>query len=170
MATIFRGPLGPAVDTPPPGSGPSTTYEPGGCQGAGAIDHPPPVGVQVQTRPSVGNATSVPNSPVQFGTLGQVPSYAQPQEWAAPPQVPPPYIPPMHKPQVHPHVPVQAQVPGVSQGHPSCLCSLHSEWLLHRRIQRIHQWCRHMCKQRMQLWCRHLQHRGQGHLPVCVRL
>ena len=65
--------MGPAVDAPPPGSGPPVTYESGGCQGVGAIDHPPPVGVQVQTRPSVGNATSVPNSPVQLGTLGQVP-------------------------------------------------------------------------------------------------
>ena len=71
--------IGPANDAPPPGSGSPVTYEPGGCQGVGAIDHSPPVGVQVQTRPSVGNATSVQQTPVQFGTLGQVPSSAQPQ-------------------------------------------------------------------------------------------
>jgi hypothetical protein len=73
--------IGPVGDAPPPGSGSPVTYEPGGCQGVGAINHPPPVGVQVQARPSVGNATSVQHTPVQFGTLGQVPSSAQPQMW-----------------------------------------------------------------------------------------
>ena len=72
------------ADTPPPGSGPPVTYEPGGCQeGAGSIDFPPPVGVQAQAHPPVGNATAVPNLPVRFGTLGPVPPYAQPQELVA---------------------------------------------------------------------------------------
>ena len=99
------------VDAPTPGSSPPVKHEPGGCHGAGSIDFPPPVGIQAQVHPTAGNATSVPNSALRFGTFEPTTPYAQPQGWPAPTQVHPSF-PRVPFPQVPPQMQAQAQVPG----------------------------------------------------------
>ena len=109
------------VDAPPPGSGPPVTYEPGVCLNEGAIDFPPPVGIQAQVHPSAVNSTSVPSSALRFGTFDPNAPYAQAQGWPVQPQVStlflqvpsPSYEDAMRAQQGHtPQGQAQAQVPG----------------------------------------------------------
>ena len=86
-------------------------HKPDGYHGAGSIDFPPPVGIQAQVHPTAGNATSVPNSALRFGTFEPTTPYAQPQGWPAPTQVHP-FFPRVPFPQVPPQMQAQAQVPG----------------------------------------------------------